>query len=88
MIVMVQVKQRTSNFNTYNAGSHVMEYGNQSIKDERLYLYQGFDPAMVNFPPNRVPPEYMGVINQRDADLHFLWQMVRLSYIFYSDNIP
>ncbi|KAI6702246.1 hypothetical protein NL676_011382 [Syzygium grande] len=71
------VKQRTSNFNKYNAGSHVMEYGNQSIKDERLYLYQGFDPAMVNFPPNRVPPEYMGVVNQRDGDLHFLWQMVK-----------
>ncbi|KAK3434556.1 hypothetical protein EUGRSUZ_D02025 [Eucalyptus grandis] len=71
------VKQRTSNFNNYNAGSHVMEYGNQSIKDERLYLYQGFDPATVNFPPNRVPPEYMGIVNQRDADLHFLWQMYK-----------
>ncbi|XP_048140908.1 vacuolar-processing enzyme isoform X2 [Rhodamnia argentea] len=71
------VKLRTSNFNTYNAGSHVMEYGNQSIQDERLYLYQGFDPATVNFPPNRVPPEFMGVINQRDADLHFLWQMYK-----------
>ncbi|KAF8032858.1 hypothetical protein BT93_D1672 [Corymbia citriodora subsp. variegata] len=71
------VKQRTSNFNKYNAGSHVMEYGNQSIKDERLYLYQGFDPASVNFPPNRVPPEYMGIINQRGVDLHFLWQMYK-----------
>ncbi|KAL0296182.1 UNVERIFIED_CONTAM: Vacuolar-processing enzyme [Sesamum radiatum] len=38
-----QVKDRTSNFNTYNAGSHVMEYGNKSIKSEKLCLYQGFD---------------------------------------------
>ncbi|CAH2048070.1 unnamed protein product [Thlaspi arvense] len=39
------VKMRTSNYNTYSTGSHVMEYGNNSIKSERLYLYQGFDPA-------------------------------------------
>ncbi|KAK4382559.1 Vacuolar-processing enzyme [Sesamum angolense] len=47
-----QVKDRTSNFNTYNAGSHVMEYGNKSIKSEKLCLYQGFDPATENMPPN------------------------------------
>ncbi|KAL0311682.1 UNVERIFIED_CONTAM: Vacuolar-processing enzyme [Sesamum calycinum] len=47
-----QVKDRTSNFNTYNVGSHVMEYGNKSIKSEKLCLYQGFDPATENMPPN------------------------------------
>ncbi|XP_058206956.1 vacuolar-processing enzyme [Rhododendron vialii] len=70
-----KVKERTSNYNTYNAGSHVMEYGNKSIKGERVYLYQGFDPATKNFPVNEI---YFGtpmdVVNQRDADLLFLWQ--------------
>ncbi|KAL0283202.1 UNVERIFIED_CONTAM: Vacuolar-processing enzyme [Sesamum angustifolium] len=70
-----QVKDRTSNFNTYNAGSHVMEYGNKSIKSEKLCLYQGFDPATENMPPNgnHLKP-HMDVVNQRDADLLFLWE--------------
>ncbi|XP_057773583.1 vacuolar-processing enzyme [Salvia miltiorrhiza] len=70
-----QVKERTSNYNSYNAGSHVMEYGNKSIKSEKLYLYQGFDPASENFPPNRISAKAMGVVNQRDADIIFLWEM-------------
>lgn len=77
----MQVKERTSNYNTYNAGSHVMEYGNKSITGERVYLYQGFDPATKNFPANEiyfVTP--MDVVNQRDADLLFLWQ--RVSSVF------
>ncbi|KAK6138680.1 hypothetical protein DH2020_027570 [Rehmannia glutinosa] len=70
-----QVKDRTSNYNTYNAGSHVMEYGNKSIKSEKLYLYQGFDPATENLPPNRINgKDHMDVVNQRDADLLFLWE--------------
>lgn len=73
----MQVKVRTSNYNTYQTGSHVMEYGNESIKAERVYLYQGFDPASVNFPPNNghisAP---MDVVNQRDAELLFMWEMV------------
>lgn len=75
------VKKRTSNFNNYNAGSHVMEYGNQSIKAEKLYLYQGFDPATVNFPPNGGLPldMRMEVVNQRDAELFFLWQLYKKS---------
>ncbi|KAF5478450.1 hypothetical protein F2P56_005009 [Juglans regia] len=74
------VKNRTSNFNISNAGSHVMEYGNSSIKDEKLYLYQGFDPATVNFPPyNGHLRSRMEVVNQRDAELIFLWQMYKNS---------
>lgn len=76
----MQVKNRTSNFNIFNAGSHVMEYGNSSIKDEKLYMYQGFDPATVNFPPyNGHLGSHMEVVNQRDAELIFLWQMVSFS---------
>ncbi|KMT12555.1 hypothetical protein BVRB_5g098010 [Beta vulgaris subsp. vulgaris] len=70
-----KVKERTSNYNTYTAGSHVMEYGNKSLKPEKLYLYQGFDPATVNLPPNRLPlHSKLGVVNQRDADILFLWK--------------
>lgn len=54
-----------------------MEYGNKSIKPEKLYLYQGFDPATENLPPNKLPLDVkMGVVNQRDADLLFLWKKV------------
>uniref|UniRef100_A0A7N0ZTJ2 Legumain prodomain domain-containing protein n=1 Tax=Kalanchoe fedtschenkoi TaxID=63787 RepID=A0A7N0ZTJ2_KALFE len=68
------VKERTSNYNTYNSGSHVMEYGNTSIKPEKVYLYQGFDPATENFPANKLhPASRMDVVNQRDADLVFMW---------------
>ncbi|KAJ0048067.1 hypothetical protein Pint_16179 [Pistacia integerrima] len=74
------VKERTSNFNTYSAGSHVMQYGNTSMITEKLYLYQGFDPATENFPPNELQSDtQMGVVNQRDADLLFMWHMVRLA---------
>nr|QFR54167.1 asparaginyl endopeptidase 1 [Momordica cochinchinensis] len=72
------VKKRTANPNSLNAGSHVMEYGNSSIKAEKLYLYQGFDPASVNMPPfNGHPQMSMQTVNQRDADLFFLWQRYR-----------
>ncbi|KAL8515777.1 hypothetical protein ACS0TY_014464 [Phlomoides rotata] len=70
-----QVKERTSNYNSYNSGSHVMEYGNKSIKSDKLYMYLGFDPATANLPPNRIDSkDNMGVVNQRDADLLFLWE--------------
>ncbi|KAG6782666.1 hypothetical protein NC652_008921 [Populus alba x Populus x berolinensis] len=74
------VKDRTSNYNTFTSGSHVMQYGNKSIKGEKLYLYQGFDPASANFPPNNVHiGGRMDVVNQRDAELVFLWQMYKRS---------
>ncbi|XP_074264917.1 vacuolar-processing enzyme beta-isozyme [Silene latifolia] len=70
-----KVKERTSNYNTFSSGSHVMEYGNKSIKPEKLYLYQGFDPATVNMPSNKLPHDVkMGVVNQRDADVLYLWK--------------
>ncbi|GKV38100.1 hypothetical protein SLEP1_g46046 [Rubroshorea leprosula] len=74
------VKDRTSNFNTFNMGfgSHVMEYGTTDIKAEKLYLYQGFDPASVNLPPNYFRTStHMEAVNQRDADLLFLWHMYK-----------
>ncbi|XP_012475963.1 vacuolar-processing enzyme [Gossypium raimondii] len=75
------VKERTSNFNADAfGGSHVMEYGNTSIKPEKLYLYQGFDPATVNLPPNELGPNTpTEAVNQRDADILFLWHMYKNS---------
>ncbi|XP_049361770.1 legumain [Solanum verrucosum] len=69
-----KVKERTSNSNNYNAGSHVMEYGSKKIKPEKVYLYQGFDPATVNLPANKINFAQLEVVNQRDADLLFLWE--------------
>lgn len=74
------VKKRTSNFNNYAMGSHVMQYGDTNITDEKLYLYLGFDPATVNFPPHNGRLEAkMEVVNQRDAELLFMWQMYQRS---------
>ncbi|KAL5551103.1 hypothetical protein UlMin_001279 [Ulmus minor] len=74
------VKRRTANPINAEAGSHVMEYGNKSIRGEKLYLYQGFDPATANLPPNdnRLNAR-MEVVNQRDADLFFMWQRYKKS---------
>lgn len=77
------MKDRTSNSNTYTAGSHVMEYGTKEIKKEKVYLYQGFDPASKNFPANGAQAKgKMDTIDQRDADLLFLWHMVRVLAAF------
>ncbi|XP_028804377.1 legumain isoform X1 [Neltuma alba] len=74
------VKKRTSNFDNHAFGSHVMEYGDTNIKSDKLFLFLGFDPASVNFPPYnfKLQPS-MQVITQRDADLLFLWQMYNRS---------
>ncbi|KAM0908369.1 hypothetical protein ACQ4PT_015521 [Festuca glaucescens] len=69
-----KVKKRTSSSNNNLTGSHVMEYGDMTLKDEKLFLYQGFDPANVNN-TNRLPlPSLEGAINQRDADILFMWK--------------
>nr|GEW24756.1 asparaginyl endopeptidase 1 [Tanacetum cinerariifolium] len=70
-----KVKERTSNYDTYNSGSHVMEYGTKNIKPEKVYLYQGFDPESVNLPTNQISfNKKTNGVDQRDADLIFLWQ--------------
>ncbi|KAJ0667662.1 putative legumain protein [Helianthus annuus] len=74
-----KVKKRTSNSNTYNTGSHVMEYGSKDIKPEKVYLYLGFDPATVNLPANQIHFDKLDGVNQRDADLIFLWQRYKKS---------
>jgi legumain len=71
-----QVKERTSGSNNYGAGSHVMEYGDKSFKDEKLYLYQGFDPENANITNKLLWQGQKSVVNQRDADILFLWKRV------------
>jgi hypothetical protein len=81
-----QVKKRTSSSNNNLTGSHVMEYGDKTFKDEKLFLYQGFDPANVNN-TNRLPlPSLEGAINQRDADILFMWKKVKL-YLFLRSQL-
>lgn len=75
----MQVKKRTSDMNSYSAGSHVMEYGDMTFKDEKLYLYQGFNPANTNITNKLFLQAPKAAINQRDADLLFLWRRVCFS---------
>lgn len=78
------VKRRTSNHNTYMTGSHVMQYGNLTISQEELYLYIGFDSANSNASlvlENSLLLERTEAkaINQRDADLLYMWQKYKKS---------
>lgn len=80
------VKGRTSNHNTYRAGSHVMQYGDVAISQEHLFLYMGFNPANVNatFIDENGLLEFLDekdarAVNQRDADLLYLWQKFKRS---------
>nr|CAB3447373.1 unnamed protein product [Digitaria exilis] len=72
------VKERTSGSNTYGAGSHVMEYGDKTFKGEKLYLYQGFNPANANITNGLLWQGQKAVVNQRDADILFLWKRYEL----------
>ncbi|XP_076951863.1 legumain-like [Bidens hawaiensis] len=79
-----KVRERTSINGTYINGSHVMEYGTMDIKLEKVHLYQGFNPATANLPDNQNHYQVnkkTEVVNQRDADLIFLWQKYKRSPI-------
>ena len=72
------VKARTAPRNDSIRGSHVMEYGDKTFKEDMLFLYQGFDPAkssITNRPLLR--PSLKGAINQRDVDILFMWKKVK-----------
>jgi len=78
------VKERTSNYQTYGIGSHVMQYGDIPISQDPLSLYIGFDPANANATFENSLPRYLrekdaAAINQRDADLLYLWQKYKRS---------
>ncbi|XBI57407.1 hypothetical protein VPH35_038809 [Triticum aestivum] len=67
------VKARTAPLNESSIGSHVMEYGDTTFKGDMLFLYQGFDPAKSYIPNRQRLPSLKGAINQRDADILFMW---------------
>ena len=53
-----------------------MEYRDTNITAEKLSLYQGFDPVTHNFlPHNKRLHTQMEVVNQKDAEICFMWQM-------------
>lgn len=73
------VEERTSQGHSYQMGSHVMQYGDKNISAEALSTYIGFDQANANATFDDRLTHYMklkhtGAVDQRDADLIFLWQ--------------
>ncbi|KAH9303186.1 hypothetical protein KI387_014769 [Taxus chinensis] len=80
------VRERTSDHSTYRIGSHVMQYGDIPLSREHLFLYMGSDPENANAtstPDNGIPEFFdekeARAINQRDADLLYLWQKYKRS---------
>jgi legumain len=76
------VKLRTSNNNTYNQGSHVMQYGNLTIDEEPAADYLGFlntGDGTVNGlgAEQQYANGGMGAVPQREADLLHLYTMVQ-----------
>ncbi|KAI0501006.1 hypothetical protein KFK09_019224 [Dendrobium nobile] len=72
-----RVKARALNLKDRHPGSHVMEYGTTTIRNEKLYLYQGFDPFNYNASKKSLQSSFITpeVVTQRDADLLFMWKM-------------
>ncbi|ONK69978.1 uncharacterized protein A4U43_C05F28930 [Asparagus officinalis] len=75
------VKTRTSGHNTYNLGSHVMQYGNLRLSSDHLFLYMGSNPANENctFIDDNLLPSFSKAVNQRDADLVYYWNKFQRS---------
>ncbi|KAD6453444.1 hypothetical protein E3N88_08149 [Mikania micrantha] len=73
----LKVKLRTLNNNTYE-GSHVMQYGTKGISNETVSVYQGSCP--VNHTADHLQSfDSMGVVDQREADLHSMWHTYKKS---------
>lgn len=75
----LQVRQRTAaSGNSY--GSHVMQYGDLQLSQEKLYEYMGSNPANENFTFTNDNSLLLGpsskAVNQRDADLLHFWYKV------------
>lgn len=79
----MQVKSRTSNDETYNSGSHVMQYGDLRIDVEELECFLGFDPANENVTKPALPEllsqntyKHLTHVPQRAADiLHLMYKV-------------
>ena len=80
---------RTSDHNTYRTGTHIMQYGDIPISKEHLFLYMGSDLENANATftfGNGIEEVFdekeARAINQRDADLLYLWQKVVIMSLF------
>ncbi|KAL8238773.1 hypothetical protein R6Q59_015340 [Mikania micrantha] len=68
------LEDRTLNDNPY-VGSHVMQYGTKGISGETVSVYQG--SCHVKHTADHMPSfDSMGVVDQREADLHSMWHML------------
>lgn len=67
-------------YGTFQAGSHVMQYGELDIDEEDVAEYIGSDPA--NDKASRLVGAAQGSVLQRDADLLHLWHKVGGVWIF------
>uniref|UniRef100_A0A1D1ZHI9 Vacuolar-processing enzyme n=1 Tax=Anthurium amnicola TaxID=1678845 RepID=A0A1D1ZHI9_9ARAE len=73
------VRYRTSNYDTYQFGSHVMQYGDVDLNAEHLFLFIGSNPANDNRTFIESNSSFSRAVNQRDADLLYLWNKFRKS---------
>jgi len=83
------IKARTSNQGTFVSGSHVMQYGDLEIDVDEVSAYLGADPANSNltyplnaklsFPTLQTHNDKPMAIDQRDADLHYLWHKYQMA---------
>ena len=82
-LISFQVKDRTSVQYTYTFGSHVMQYGDVAINVNRLFSYIGSNPANDNltFTASNSLHLPSKMVNQRDADLLFFWNKVKLKVL-------
>ncbi|EAY99261.1 hypothetical protein OsI_21225 [Oryza sativa Indica Group] len=77
------VKNRTSDEGTYTLGSHVMQYGDMALAPQSLDLYyMDTSPATANdhklaAAGAKGSHSYTVSVNQRDADLLYLWRKYR-----------
>ena len=52
-----------------------MQYGTLHISNETVSEYQGFTRRNLSMNPFQ-SMDFMGVVDQRDADLYSMWKMV------------
>ncbi|KAJ4749898.1 Vacuolar-processing enzyme [Rhynchospora pubera] len=82
------VKDRTSVHNTFNFGSHVMQYGDLNLNVNNVFMYIGSNPANDDFTfvgDNSL--SFPRSVNQRDADLVYFWQKYKRSAVGSSEKI-
>ncbi|XP_028549237.1 vacuolar-processing enzyme-like, partial [Dendrobium catenatum] len=86
------IRTRTSVHNTYNKGSHVIQYGELGINEENVFMYIGANPNNDNstFIEDNSLSFTPSVVNQRDADLIYYLHKVGIWYgyrFFYTTKI-